>query len=580
MTEYHPGWYTVQWAGGEIETTEGVFGVASGAPRKRVALPNVAPDPLTPDMQLSVRMLSGEVVTVDCAAGDQLITVKAMIERRVDVPRAQQRLFRPNDATVLADTATLRESGIETGAMLHLTVDASVRPGKAAVLLGAMSNVASDFPVCRFVFSMLTWILLFLHISFVSRNCCAVTGLAWQRGVNNGFCVCAQLGHQCGEFDVEHSDDIDEITSHRHSPCCEFGTCYRLSPGVGPARNHSRVCQVADASELDEPARSPDCECCTKAQHTRPSDGTTMDGDFDTAGPTINMTFAFFVITWFISLMIDLNCGGVQSKCDTHKRGALVGSLCRRSQQVHDTDRHLGASKLKQATRHACDRVPTLTMHNECSHNVRRGKHTHKVVTHTARHSYKIEMKSELAAPLDVMAKGGGWEIPYFSPSGEPRVASSRRGLLELRVTLEVSWASAGEKAEFEQVFEQFQHDNHRDCIVKNWITLDFEDVERRALWELEDGVTPAGLNVSCFLLASFLSLGWLYQMWYDSLTSVVELHLEKTIAKKGPFVRMEQGDRRRQAEETAAAEAKRVSEDFRMSKFYVAPIPARSNSV
>ena len=49
--------------------------------------------------------------------------------------------------------------------------------------------------------------------------------------------------------------------------------------------------------------------------------------------------------------------------------------------------------------------------------------------------------------------------------------------------------------------------------------------------------MTPAGLNVSCFLLASFLSLGWLYQMWYDSLTSVVELHLEKTIAKKGPFV-------------------------------------------
>ena len=289
------------------------------------------------------------------------------------------------------------------------------------------------------------------------------------------------------------------------------------------------MCQVADASELDEPA-PPDCEWHEGAH--APADGTTMDGDFDTAGPTINMTFAFFVITWFISLMIDLNCGGVQSKCDTHKRGSLVASLSRRSQQVHDTDRHLGASKLKQATRHACDRVPTLTMHNECSHNVRRGKHTHKVVTHTARHSYKIEMKSELAAPLDVMAKGGGWEIPYFSPSGEPRVASSRRGLLELRVTLEVSWASAGEKAEFEQVFEQFQHDNHRDCIVKNWITLDFEDVERRALWELEDGVTPAGLNVSCFLLASFLSLGWLYQMWYDSLTSVVELHLEKTIAK------------------------------------------------
>ena len=37
---------------------------------------------------------------------------------------------------------------------------------------------------------------------------------------------------------------------------------------------------------------------------------------------------------------------------------------------------------------------------------------------------------------------------------------------------------------------------------------------------------------------------------------------------------------RRHDAEEAAAAEAKRVSEDFRMSKFYVAPIPARSNSV
>ena len=54
------------------------------------------------------------------------------------------------------------------------------------------------------------------------------------------------------------------------------------------------------------------------------------------------------------------------------------------------------------------------------------------------------------------------------------------------------------------------------------------------------------------------------------------EFHVQLAINQ----VRMEQGDRRRQAEEAAAAEAKRVSEDFRMSKFYVAPIPARSNSV
>ena len=38
--------------------------------------------------------------------------------------------------------------------------------------------------------------------------------------------------------------------------------------------------------------------------------------------------------------------------------------------------------------------------------------------------------------------------------------------------------------------------------------------------------------KMNFFCLSSFLALGWLYQVWYDSLTTPVELHLRKTIRR------------------------------------------------
>ena len=58
-------------------------------------------------------------------------------------------------------------------------------------------------------------------------------------------------------------------------------------------------------------------------------------------------------------------------------------------------------------------------------------------------------------------------------------------------------------------------------------------------MYELEEGKTPAErqaraeLDLRYFYLCSCLALGWLYQVWFDSLTTPVELHLRKTIRKK-----------------------------------------------
>ena len=65
-----------------------------------------------------------------------------------------------------------------------------------------------------------------------------------------------------------------------------------------------------------------------------------------------------------------------------------------------------------------------------------------------------------------------------------------------------------------------------------NYVSTKFNQ-ERSYVCELEEGATPWYLNMNFFYLSSFLALGWLYQVWYDSLTTPVELHLRKTIRKR-----------------------------------------------
>ena len=125
---------------------------------------------------------------------------------------------------------------------------------------------------------------------------------------------------------------------------------------------------------------------------------------------------------------------------------------------------------------------------------VRRGKHTVRQITHSAQEHYAAE-SDESSAPLLPARAGDGWEIPYLNASGEPCVARSRTGLIELRVTLELCFESFEEHTEFSQRFAQFRMDNVHDERQRNWVTAKI-DQERVYVCELEEGKRPKCLEL------------------------------------------------------------------------------------
>merc|ERR1719326_678031 len=177
-----------------------------------------------------------------------------------------------------------------------------------------------------------------------------------------------------------------------------------------------------------------------------------------------------------------------------------------------------GASALKRCTRAACETAPR------------------RVVTARVKREFPVDVVPEPAMPLEAVKRGGVWEIENPDKEGARRISRSRRGLLELRVTLDLEWATDEDGRACAAAFEQFCAASRYDESQRHWIVAHFDTVEQRTMWELEEeGAPPSCLNVPCFLLASVLGLGWLYQMWYNSLTAVVELHVKKTLhARRG----------------------------------------------
>ena len=426
---------------------------------------------------------------------------------------------------------------------------------------GAMSNVVQDFPAGRFLMSALAWLALCYHIYLANLGCCAETSFAWTSGTNGGFCTCAGQGVECDGASA----------SWVHNECCMHGSC--LKPlnetceacTTGSCKEMRKTpcpgtCTVIDASELELPARTPkSCTCCMPKM--------TANGKYDEAGEWMIWSFAIFFVMWYLSFATDLNlslftvgtplvfciteraspeecrmqrqttcrdcCGyscGTRFRfleCDKHDNGSLLRRLGQRAQQ-HTV---AGAEAFTALTRSACEEEPRIFFRNECYHMVRRGKHTVRQITHSAQEHYAAE-SDESSAPLLPARAGDGWEIPYLNASGEPCVARSRTGLIELRVTLELCFESFDEHTEFSQRFAQFRMDNVHDERQRNWVTAKI-DQERVYVCELEEGKRPKCLELRYFYLCSCLALGWLYQVWYDTLTTPVELHLRKTIRKK-----------------------------------------------
>ena len=426
---------------------------------------------------------------------------------------------------------------------------------------GAMSNVVQDFPAGRFLMSALAWLALCYHIYLANLGCCAETSFAWTSGTNGGFCTCAGQGVECDGASA----------SWVHNECCMHGSCLsRLRPQNETCSGQQcdadgsncedtqcgSFCTVIDASELELPARTPkSCTCCMPKMHE--------NGKYDEAGSQIVGSFVVFFIMWYLSFATDMNlhmmavvfplfgicdrgdgdcrmqritrifryCCGTRFgflECDKQDNGSLFNRLRRRGIQ-HTV---AGAEAFTALTRSACEEQPKIFFRNECWHMVRRGKHSHREVTHRAQEHYATESDERSAVPLLPVRAGDGWEIPYLNAAGEPCVARSRNGLIELRVTLELCFETFEEHTEFSQRGDRFRMDNEFDVSQRNWVAAKINQ-ERVYVCELEEGKTPKCLSENYFYLCSCLALGWLYQVWYDSLTTPVELHLRKAIRKK-----------------------------------------------
>ena len=481
---------------------------------------------------------------------------------------------------------------------LRSTVRSTLPPAAAAVKQrGAMSNVVEDFPRIRFLMSVLAWLALCYHISLASRGCCAETGLAWAPGANQGFCECTPEGIKCDDDKccmhgscmtpvnkVCTTEGIGRIT------CPDECTVIEASELELPARTpKSCTCCVPKRIELRR-------RRFTESYDTLYDDaGSQIVWSFVVFCFMWYFSFATD-LNWGIPTVVLPICfccddelsGDYRMQtffgCDKHDRGSLRQKLragvysAAWDEQRHSRDRGrviVGAEAFTALTRRACNEVPTIMMNHVRYCEVPTGarkQHTKIVITHRAQENWSSTIVSdESSAPLfpvrtgdetvrygrrsrqlhwepesepepegpvpgDVATQvGAGWEIPYISASGEPRVARSRTGLIELRVTFELCFETAEEESAFKERFVQFQNDNRvghdQSDDQNNYVSTKFNQ-ERSYVCELEEGATPWYLNMNFFYLSSFLALGWLYQVWYDSLTTPVELHLRKTIRR------------------------------------------------
>ena len=445
------------------------------------------------------------------------------------------------------------------------------RAGRDKVTQGEASLVG-NFPVGRFLMSALTWVFLLLHVNLVRRQCCALTGFAWAKGANGGWCTCAAAPSRTGDGGERCNVPPGAIEGGRYTHtgydrCCMHGSCTSEGPDRGRAvclvvsnssnerygddsgydDEHDEFSEYGYADDDDEhddfrrlteqPARTPSCTCCAPSFRGRA--GATTSSPWDDAKPDIEAFFSCFVIMWFFTFVndLDLTIKCRHRSCDKHKRGSLISKLklrWRRNGTQQNTA--VGAEGFAALTRSACDAAPTIMMKNECAHSERRGKSTVHVATHNAeRLCLGIQMADEASKPLVPARCGGGWEISYFSASGEPRVARSKTGLFELRVTYDLRWETTEDERAFATQFTQFaaEPDNRVDVLQMNWVEVQ-APIDRCCLCELVEGAAPSCLNLPCCVLCSFLTLGWLYHAWEKSLGAVVELHLCKTLRSTG----------------------------------------------
>ena len=75
---------------------------------------------------------------------------------------------------------------------------------------------------------------------------------------------------------------------------------------------------------------------------------------------------------------------------------------------------------------------------------------------------------------------GGGWAIDWRDKNGAPQRTTSKRGVVEVRVDLKLSWQSEKDRIEFLERYARFKEkeENRQDAAQMNnycWITVDLD---------------------------------------------------------------------------------------------------------
>ena len=417
---------------------------------------------------------------------------------------------------------------------------------------GELSNVGRDFPCFSFFFSLCVWLSVAATIGCYSQRCCHVSlpgeglvlrgrrsddqgDLAQVHALrNNGHCECAALGDECGctkyksTYTEGHHNKEREV-KYMHfrcdAPlCCATGVCAhdasepqytwekiedtRRYPS--DAERQTPICVATADTDSAAAPRTPNCNCCDSVKGWCNND-------------MLICAFTMMAVGWVAMLCGDAS----RNLCDEI--------------EAFEKDRGEKGS-LEERSRMLCDAPVALRFFAVCSHQEKRDKKEEKVVTHKADEAYGHFLCEEVGAvPLraDPAPVGGkGWQVAWSDSAGSPHVTSSRRGLVELRTELRISWKTAEERARFLAAYHDFCANNKQDSNQEYWVEAQLAggtDVAATRELFLLGGSKPCCLDSCKALLWSIVGLGWVYTVWFDSLTAVMYLPMHKVLQTAAP---------------------------------------------
>mmetsp|Transcript_58790 Transcript_58790/g.118083 ORF Transcript_58790/g.118083 Transcript_58790/m.118083 type:complete len:467 (+) Transcript_58790:83-1483(+) len=239
-----------------------------------------------------------------------------------------------------------------------------------------------------------------------------------------------------------------------------------------------------------------------------------------------HLTIAFFymAVSWVTLIYIE-------------KKGVLFG--------IGGSDLYSLAqdSDIESFTSGLCLAAPSFQFTAQCYHTKttqgtqQTATETMTVVTHKAEQVWPPEgtrlRSTELSgSTLKLHRVFGDISLPWRDSKGRPHITRSKGGIVEVRVPVpRISFASEELDHEFASAFTAFKTQNTQDEAQEFAVVVSLMGYPEhgKKVFNLHKAASsnPYKYIPSLFML---LGLGWLYQMWYNSISAVVNLPLHKSI--------------------------------------------------